>query len=71
MCLLDIGARCAELGRQPYTARNFFLRYSKSILFATDLASESEMYPLHFRFLDEVLRSVYRDNANRLLRRSI
>ena len=95
---VDIGARCAELGRQPYTARNFFLRYSKRILFGTDLVPETEMYRLHFRFLetddqyfeypshasrqgrwniyglflpDEVLRSVYRDNANRLLRRSI
>ena len=25
---VDIGARCAELGRQPYTAREFFLKHS-------------------------------------------
>jgi hypothetical protein len=49
---VDIGARCAELGRQPYTARNFFLQYSHRILFGTDLVPESKMYRLHFRFLE-------------------
>lgn len=49
---VDIGARCAELGRQPYTARNFFLQYSDRILFGTDLVPEPEMYRLHFRFLE-------------------
>jgi len=95
---VDIGARCAELGRQPYTARNFFLKYSGRILFGTDLVPEPEMYRLHYRFLetddqyfeypshasrqgrwnihglflpDEVLRRVYRDNANRILKRPL
>ncbi len=49
---VDIGARCAELGRQPYTARKFFLEYSNRILFGTDLVPESDMYRLHFRFLE-------------------
>jgi predicted TIM-barrel fold metal-dependent hydrolase len=49
---VDIGARCAELGRQPYTARNFFLKYSDRILFGTDLVPEPEMYRLYFRFLE-------------------
>jgi predicted TIM-barrel fold metal-dependent hydrolase len=49
---VDIGARCAELGRQPYTARNFFLKYSERILFGTDLVPDTEMYRLHFRFLE-------------------
>jgi Tat protein secretion system quality control protein TatD with DNase activity len=49
---VDIGARSAELGRQPYTARQFFLRYSDRILFGTDLVPEVEMYRLHFRFLE-------------------
>jgi predicted TIM-barrel fold metal-dependent hydrolase len=49
---LDIGARCAELGRQPYTARDFFLRFSDRILFGTDLVPQAEMYRLHFRFLE-------------------
>lgn len=49
---VDIAARCAELGRQPYTAREFFLKYSDRILFGTDLIPETSMYRLHFRFLE-------------------
>jgi predicted TIM-barrel fold metal-dependent hydrolase len=49
---VDIGARCAELGRQPYTAREFFLKYSGRILFGTDLIPDVNMYRLHFRFLE-------------------
>jgi predicted TIM-barrel fold metal-dependent hydrolase len=33
---VDIAARVFELGRQPYTAREFFLRYQDRILFGTD-----------------------------------
>jgi len=50
--LVDIGARCAELGRQPYTARDFFLKYADRILFGTDLIPEVTMYRLHYRFLE-------------------
>lgn len=50
--MIDIGARAAELGRQPYTAREFFIRYADRILFGTDLVPEEEMYQLHFRFLE-------------------
>jgi len=49
---VDIGARCAELGRQPYTAREFFLRFPDRILFGTDLVPDVGMYRLHFRFLE-------------------
>ena len=49
---VDIGARVAELGRQPYTARQFFLQYADRILFGTDLVPQTEMYRLHFRFLE-------------------
>ena len=49
---VDIGARCAELGRQPYTAREFFLKYSGRILFGTDLIPDVNMYRLHYRFLE-------------------
>lgn len=49
---VDIGARTAELGRQPYTAREFFLKHADRILFGTDLVPEAEMYRLHFRFLE-------------------
>jgi predicted TIM-barrel fold metal-dependent hydrolase len=49
---VDIGARCAELGRQPYTAREFFLKFADRILFGTDLIPETNMYRLHYRFLE-------------------
>jgi predicted TIM-barrel fold metal-dependent hydrolase len=49
---VDIGARCAELGRQPYTAREFFIKYADRILFGTDLIPEVGMYRLHYRFLE-------------------
>jgi predicted TIM-barrel fold metal-dependent hydrolase len=49
---VDIGARVAELGRQPYTARRFFLRFADRILFGTDLVPDLAMYRLHFRFLE-------------------
>ena len=49
---VDMSARVAELGRQPYTARAFFLRYADRILFGTDLLPELEMYRLNFRFLE-------------------
>jgi predicted TIM-barrel fold metal-dependent hydrolase len=50
--LVDIGARTAELGRQPYTAREFFLRFAERILFGTDLLPDIAMYRAHFRFLE-------------------
>ena len=49
---VDIAARLAELGRQPYTARAFFLRWPERILFGTDLAPDPRTYALHARFLE-------------------
>jgi predicted TIM-barrel fold metal-dependent hydrolase len=49
---VDISARAAELGRQPYSARDFFLRYADRIVFGTDLLPEVNMYRLYFRFLE-------------------
>lgn len=49
---VDIAARIAELGRQPYTARRFFLRYSDRILFGTDLAPMVPVYRVYYRFLE-------------------
>jgi predicted TIM-barrel fold metal-dependent hydrolase len=50
--LIDISARTPELGRQPYTARAFFLKYADRILFGTDLLPEVEMYRIYYRFLE-------------------
>jgi predicted TIM-barrel fold metal-dependent hydrolase len=49
---VDISARAAELGRQPYTAREFFLKYADRIVFGTDLLPDPEMYRLYYRFLE-------------------
>jgi predicted TIM-barrel fold metal-dependent hydrolase len=49
---VDISARIAELGRQPNTARRFFLRYADRILFGTDNAPDPLSYRLYFRFLE-------------------
>lgn len=49
---VDISARTPELGRQPYSARKFFLEYADRILFGTDLLPSTEMYRLYFRFLE-------------------
>ncbi|NUQ29566.1 MAG: amidohydrolase family protein [Acidobacteriaceae bacterium] len=50
--MIDISARTPELGRQPYAARRFFLKYADRILFGTDLLPEVEMYRLYYRFLE-------------------
>ena len=49
---IDISARTPELGRQPYSARSFFLKYADRILFGTDLLPDVEMYRLYYRFLE-------------------
>lgn len=49
---VDLSARAAELGRQPYTARKFFLKYADRILFGADLLPDVEMYRLYYRFLE-------------------
>ena len=49
---MDIGARIAELGRQPYTARRFFIDYADRILFGTDMGVDLETYRIYFRFLE-------------------
>ncbi|MBC7236095.1 MAG: amidohydrolase family protein [Chloroflexi bacterium] len=48
----DISARIAELGRAPYTAREWFLKYAERILFGTDNTPRIAMYQTYFRFLE-------------------
>ncbi|HEV3340655.1 MAG TPA: amidohydrolase family protein [Pirellulales bacterium] len=93
---VDIDARISELGRQPYTARRFLIKYRDRVLFGTDTTPRREAYRTYYRFLetddeyfdcaashhlqgfwmiygislpDEVLESVYRTNAERVLLR--
>lgn len=49
---VDISARLGELGRQPYTARKFFLKYADRILFGLDAAPSIEFYRIQYRFLE-------------------
>jgi len=49
---IDISARISELGRQPYSARQFFLDYADRILFGTDMGVEIDTYRTYFRFLE-------------------
>jgi predicted TIM-barrel fold metal-dependent hydrolase len=49
---VDISARASELGRQPYSARRFFLKYADRILFGVDSGPEKAVYQNYFRFLE-------------------
>ena len=49
---IDISARLGELGRQPYSARKFFIKYQNRILFGSDLGPDLEAYRLYYRFLE-------------------
>ncbi len=49
---VDIDARISELGRQPYTARRFFIKYQDRIIFGTDTAPDAEAYRIYYRFLE-------------------
>jgi predicted TIM-barrel fold metal-dependent hydrolase len=53
--VVDMSARVAELGRQPYSARRFFLKYQDRILFGTDRFPGGTNQPrdrIYFRFLE-------------------
>ena len=49
---VELGARQAELGRQPRRTRKFFLEYQDRILFGTDSEPEEKMYANYFRWLE-------------------
>jgi predicted TIM-barrel fold metal-dependent hydrolase len=49
---VDISARIGELGRQPYSARRFFLNYADRILFGSDMGPDPEAYRIIYRFLE-------------------
>jgi predicted TIM-barrel fold metal-dependent hydrolase len=53
--VMDISGRVAELGRQPYSARRFFVRYQDRILFGTDRfpgRTNQPRYCIYYRFLE-------------------
>ncbi len=49
---IDIAARAGELGRQPYTARRFFIDFQDRILFGSDMGPDLAYYRLYYRFLE-------------------
>lgn len=49
---IDFSARLDELGRRPYTAREFFIRHQDRIVFGTDMPGSVDMYRCYFRFLE-------------------
>lgn len=49
---VDISARIGELGRQPYSARRFFLNYADRILFGIDAGADLATYRRYYRFLE-------------------
>ena len=49
---VDISARIGELGRQPNSARKFFLQHADRILFGSDMGPDLEAYRIIYRFLE-------------------
>jgi len=49
---VDISAWIAELGRQPYSARKFFMQHADRILFGSDMGPDLEAYRIMYRFLE-------------------
>ena len=49
---VDIAARIAELGRQPYSARDLVTRFPDRVLFGTDAAPDPAWWAVYARFLE-------------------
>jgi uncharacterized protein len=49
---VDICARISELGRQPRTARKFFIEWQDRIVFGTDTPCVPEAYRIYYRFME-------------------
>jgi predicted TIM-barrel fold metal-dependent hydrolase len=49
---IDIAARIAELGRQPYSARELILRWPDRVLFGTDAPPDPASWGVYARFLE-------------------
>lgn len=60
---IDFSARMDELGRQPYSSREFFIKHQDRIIFGSDMPagidSSVEMYRTYFRFLETFDEAFY------------
>ena len=50
--MVDIDARISELGRQPYAARRFLIKYQDRVMFGTDTTPRREAFRIYYRFLE-------------------
>ncbi len=50
--VVEIASRISELGRQPYTARRFLIKYADRILFGTDGPWPEKRLRYYWRFLE-------------------
>jgi hypothetical protein len=49
---VDIASCLNELGRQPYTSRDFLTRFSDRVLFGTDTGPDPDVCSLYYRYLE-------------------
>ena len=49
---VDTASRFNELGRQPYSAREFLMTYAERVLFGLDLPPDAAAYRIAFTFLE-------------------
>lgn len=49
---VEFASRIGEMGRQPYTARKFIIKYSDRVLFGTDGPWPEQRIRLYWRFLE-------------------
>ena len=50
--VVEISSRIGELGRQPYTARDFLMKYQDRVLFGTDGPWPEQRLRYYWRFLE-------------------
>ncbi len=50
--IVEIASRISELGRQPYSARDFLIEYQDRVLFGTDGPWPEQRYQSYWRFLE-------------------
>ena len=63
---VDTAQRIAELGRQPYTAREFLIKYQDRVLFGTDGLPEDNFSIPNFRFYETFDEYFHYDEFNEL-----
>ena len=49
---VDTSARLNELGRQPYTSREFLVRFQDRVLFGTDTGPDIDVCRLYYQYLE-------------------